>query len=115
MTERFDYDGLLEVNQTLRAENARLRRGLENCHMLARRIVTSESAFFKINSAHHIIRMCEEAGVTSVKGVLKDAALQPERGGIQAAHVQACMECGKPVNDHQHLGSSISFHPTRKP
>ena len=64
----------------LRAENARLRRGLENCHMLARRIVTSESAFFKINSAHHIIRMCEEAGVTSVKGVLKDAALQPERG-----------------------------------
>ena len=64
----------------LRAENARLRRGLENCHMLARRIVTSESAFFKINSAHHIIRMCEEAGVTSVIGVLKDAALQPERG-----------------------------------
>ena len=102
-------------NDALRAENARLRRGLENCHMLARRIVTSESAFFKINSAHHIIRMCEEAGVTSVKGVLKDAALQPERGGIQAAHVQACMECGKPVNDHQHLGSSISFHPTRKP
>ena len=81
MSERFDYDGLLEVNQTLSAENARLRRGLENCHMLARRIVTSESAFFKINSAHHIIRMCEEAGVTSVKGVLKDAALQPERGG----------------------------------
>ena len=71
---------LREVNDALRAENARLRRGLENCHMLARRIVTSESAFFKINSAHHIIRMCEEAGVTSVKGVLKDAALQPERG-----------------------------------
>jgi hypothetical protein len=64
----------------LRAENARLRRGLENCHMLARRIVASESAFFKIDSANHIIRMCEEAGVTSVKGVLKDAALQPERG-----------------------------------
>ena len=64
----------------LRAENARLRRGLENCHMLARRIVASESTFFKIDSANHIIRMCEEAGVTSVKGVLRDAALQPERG-----------------------------------
>ena len=64
----------------LRAENARLRRGLENCHMLARRIVASKSTFFKIDSANHIIRMCEEAGVTSVKGVLKDAALQPERG-----------------------------------
>ena len=64
----------------LRAENARLRRGLENCHMLARRIVASESAFIKIDSANHIIRMCEEAGVTSVKGVLRDAALQPERG-----------------------------------
>ena len=64
----------------LRAENARLRRGLENCHMLARRIVVSESTFFKIDSANHIIRMCEEAGVTSVKGVLRDAALQPERG-----------------------------------
>ena len=61
---------------TLRAENARLRRGLENCHMLARRIVASESAFFKIDSANHIIRMCEEAGVTSMKGVLKDAALR---------------------------------------
>ena len=60
----------------LRAENARLRRGLENCHMLARRIVASESAFFKIDSANHIIRMCEEAGVTSMKGVLKDAALR---------------------------------------
>ena len=66
--------------RALRAENARLRRGLENCHMLARRIVASESAFFKIDSAHHIIRMCEEAGVTSVKGVLKKAALQPKRG-----------------------------------
>ena len=65
--------------QALRADNARLRRGLENCHMLARRIVASESTFFKIDSAHHIIRMCEEAGVTSVKGVLRDAALQPER------------------------------------
>jgi len=64
----------------LRAENARLRRGLENCHMLARRIVASESTFFKIDSANHIIRMCEEAGVTSVKGVLRDEALQPERG-----------------------------------
>ena len=30
MSERFDYDGLLEVNDALRAENARLRRGLEN-------------------------------------------------------------------------------------
>lgn len=69
---------MLDENQTLRAENARLRRGLENCHMLARRIVTSESAFFKIDSANHIIRMCEEAGVTSVKGVLRDAALQPK-------------------------------------
>ena len=66
--------------QALRAENARLRRGLENCHMLARRIVASKSTFFKIDSANHIIRMCEEAGVTSVKGVLRDAALQPERG-----------------------------------
>ncbi len=64
--------------QALRAENARLRRGLENCHMLARRIVASESAFLKIDSANHIIRMCEEAGVTSVKGVLRDAALQPK-------------------------------------
>ena len=62
----------------LRDENARLRRGLENCHMLARRIVASESAFLKIDSANHIIRMCEEAGVTSVKGVLRDAALQPK-------------------------------------
>ena len=62
----------------LRDENARLRRGLENCHMLARRIVASESTFFKIDSANHIIRMCEEAGVTSVKGVLRDAALQPK-------------------------------------
>ena len=62
--------------QALRAENARLRRGLENCHMLARRIVASESAFLKIDSANHIIRMCEEAGVTSMKGVLKDAALR---------------------------------------
>ena len=62
----------------LRAENARLRRGLENCHMLARRIVASKSTFFKIDSANHIIRMCEEAGVTSVKGVLRDAALQPK-------------------------------------
>ena len=69
-----------DVVQVLRAENARLRRGLENCHMLARRIVASESTFFKIDSANHIIRMCEEAGVTSVKGVLRDAALQPERG-----------------------------------
>jgi len=66
--------------RALRAENARLRGGLENCHRLARRIVASESAFFKIDSANHIIRMCEEAGVTSVKGVLRDAALQPERG-----------------------------------
>lgn len=64
--------------QALRAENTRLRRGLENCHMLARRIVASESTFFKIDSANHIIRMCEEAGVTSVKGVLRDAALQPK-------------------------------------
>ena len=64
--------------RALRAENARLRRGLENCHMLARRIVASESTFFKIDSANHIIRMCEEAGVTSVKGVLRDAALQPK-------------------------------------
>lgn len=29
MSERFDYDGLLEVNQTLSAENARLREALE--------------------------------------------------------------------------------------
>lgn len=29
MSERFDYDGLLEVNQTLRAENARLKEALE--------------------------------------------------------------------------------------
>ena len=29
MSERFDYDGLLEVNQALRAENARLREALE--------------------------------------------------------------------------------------
>ncbi len=65
-------------NDALRDENARLRRGLENCHMLARRIVASESAFLKIDSANHIIRMCEEAGVTSVKGVLRDAALQPK-------------------------------------
>lgn len=72
----------------LRAENVRLRRGLENCHMLARRIVASESAFFKIDSANHIIRMCEEAGVTSVKGVLRDAALQPERG-LEMAKIAA--------------------------
>lgn len=61
-----DYDAL-------RDEVARLRRGLENCHMLARRIVTSESAFFKIDSAHHIIRMCEEAGITK-DGVLREDA-----------------------------------------
>ena len=67
-----------EDYEALRAENARLWRGLENCHMLARRIVASESAFLKIDSANHIIRMCEEAGVTSVKGVLRDAALQPK-------------------------------------
>jgi len=78
----YETMGRLEMQRdldSLRAENARLRRGLENCHMLARRIVVSESTFFKIDSANHIIRMCEEAGVTSVKGVLKDAALQPER------------------------------------
>ena len=73
--QRLDYVKDLH-SQALRAENARLRRGLENCHMLARRIVASESAFFKIDSANHIIRMCEEAGVTSMKGVLKDAALR---------------------------------------
>ena len=28
MSERFDYDGLLEVNQTLSAENARLKEAL---------------------------------------------------------------------------------------
>jgi len=79
----YETMGRLEMQRdldSLRAENARLRRGLENCHMLARRIVASESTFFKIDSANHIIRMCEEAGVTSVKGVLRDAALQPERG-----------------------------------
>ncbi len=74
---------MIEHYQALRDENARLRRGLENCHMLARRIVVSESTFFKIDSANHIIRMCEEAGVTSVKGVLRDAALQPEREGAK--------------------------------
>ena len=79
----YETMGRLEMQRdldALRAENQRLRRGLENCHMLARRIVASESTFFKIDSANHIIRMCEEAGVTSVKGVLRDAALQPERG-----------------------------------
>jgi hypothetical protein len=48
--------------------------------MLARRIVASESTFFKIDSANHIIRMCEEAGITQ-DGVLRDArAAQIEQG-----------------------------------
>jgi len=57
----------------LRIYTQTLQRALRNCHMLARRIVVSESAFFKIDSAHHIIRMCEEAGITK-DGVLRDDA-----------------------------------------
>ncbi len=57
----------------LRIYTQTLQRALRNCHMLARRIVVSESAFFKIDSAHHIIRMCEEAGIIQ-DGVLRDDA-----------------------------------------
>ncbi len=87
---------------TLRAENARFRAVLMNM----------QAAWNNKNEVTSVYVWNErmKAAMADV-----DAALQPERGGIQAAHVQACMECGKPVNDHQHLGSSISFHPTRKP
>ena len=32
MSERFDYDGLLEVNDALRAENARLREAMQSAY-----------------------------------------------------------------------------------
>lgn len=32
MSERFDYDGLLEVNDALRAENARLRKAMQSAY-----------------------------------------------------------------------------------
>lgn len=64
MTERFDYDGLLEVNQTLRAENARLK-----------------AAICDIWNGHGL---CEDHGQLGYwklgKYIDLAIALQPERG-----------------------------------
>ena len=64
MSERFDYDGLLEVNDALRAENARLRKAMQ-------------SAYDYITNHRH-----GKAKAMLFDGLelYRQAALQPERG-----------------------------------
>ena len=68
MSERFDYDGLLEVNDALRAENARLRG------LLAEIQYDCEH----IGGIQHLDK-AERRTWVSVANRIKDA-LQPERG-----------------------------------
>ena len=75
MSERFDYDGLLEVNQTLSAENARLKEALQGMlklvddGLLVRNTGNDHIAGWGIR-ALPIVQALQQA----------NEALQPERG-----------------------------------
>ena len=70
--EEISCDTVTGVCTRLTARCTKLEEALKNCHMMARRITASGK--FSIEKMGHIVRFCEDAGVSS-KGILRDQAL----------------------------------------
>lgn len=78
MEERFDYDGLLEMNAQLREQNRVLRRALEQ-------IAMSNEVWERDQMID-----CAEAALTATSQPAKPA------GKMHACDIPGCVSCGNP-------------------